>query len=197
MAKAATKTCDRPLSTFQLAFGQAFYSTSSETYGNRTKSAIVAGYSAKTAQQQGGQLAKHPGIRARFSGLANANPAVAAVEEEITRGLVIKDLRRIQGLAEDDEDWGTALRAEELIGKTAGIFIDVVGFDPQQLKQLTEAQEREARRISSLILDNESATLQTQPSLPAPRLSNLDSATVQAQADLDQADSARDSQGCQ
>jgi hypothetical protein len=123
MAKAATKTCDRPLSTFQLAFGQAFYSTSSETYGNRTKSAIVAGYSAKTAQQQGGQLAKHPGIRARFSGLANANPAVAAVEEEITRGLVIKDLRRIQGLAEDDEDWGTALRAEELIGKTAGIFI--------------------------------------------------------------------------
>jgi hypothetical protein len=58
------------------------------------------------------------------------------------------------------------------MGKLHGLLTDVVGFDPAQLRQLTEAQEREARRISSLILDNtitgtgnESAMLQSQPDI--------------------------------
>jgi hypothetical protein len=159
------QTKERPLNTFQLAFGEYFYTPTSETYHNASKSASKAGYAITCAKEQGYKLAKHAGIRARFSGIVSSNPAVARIEEQVTREVIVRDLRRIQNLAEDDKKWSEALKALELIGKTAGLFADVVLINSAELAEFDTSKAQQARRIASVLLDGTAVGIEPAQSL--------------------------------
>ncbi|MEN6334573.1 MAG: terminase small subunit [Phycisphaerales bacterium] len=87
---------------------------------NATQAAMRAGYSAKTANEQGARL------------LANVSVATAiqvaqqkrAKRKQRDADWVIDRLERQSDAAEAAEDFGPAIRATELIGKHLGMFVD-------------------------------------------------------------------------
>lgn len=107
--------------------------------GNATRAAKAAGYSEKTAYQQGHMLLKHPEVAAtideRQTNLANAmgltRQRVLAMHEEVY-ALAVQGSPRFD---KDGNEIGTdrqltaANRAAELIGKTHGMYTDRATLD--------------------------------------------------------------------
>lgn len=79
-----------PLNHKQRAFARA-YTTPGETYGNGAKSAIAAGYSARTAAEQASRLLTD----ARMRALVQANEAATEVKLERTADKVLEELARL------------------------------------------------------------------------------------------------------
>lgn len=86
---------------------------------NATQAAIRAGYSEKTAYQQGHMLLKHPEIRSQLA----EHEQTVAERLGITLEWVLDQLREKAVTAEADRD---QLRALELLGKHLAIFTEKV-----------------------------------------------------------------------
>lgn len=89
---------------------------------NATQAAIRAGYSAKTANEQGARLLANVSIA---SAIAEAQ-AKRAADLNRTAADVLRDIQDVTKKARDDGDLKTALRGLELEGRHLGMFTDKV-----------------------------------------------------------------------
>jgi phage terminase small subunit len=88
--------------------------------GNATEAARAAGYSEKTAYQQGHALLKHPEIIEAIRGRENKElrPLIATrAERQAFWSGVMRD---------EDHDMGARLKASELLGKSEADFTDKI-----------------------------------------------------------------------
>lgn len=85
---------------------------------NATQAAIRAGYSKRTANEQGSQLLAKLSIRQAI----DAAIAKRSGKLEITAEKVMRDLEDARSKAMTAKDWGPAIRASELQGKHVGMF---------------------------------------------------------------------------
>ncbi len=88
---------------------------------NATQAAIRAGYSEKTAQEQGSRLLSKVIVKTRISELQ----AEVAARTDVTIDDVIGMLRESYRDAKAANQHGPAVRAVELLGKRHGMFTDV------------------------------------------------------------------------
>jgi phage terminase small subunit len=89
---------------------------------NATQAAIRAGYSAKTAAQIGEENLRKPDIaKAIQAGMDQRSQRTNITAEE-----VLANIKRIAQKAEDMDDNGNALRANELLGKHLKLFTDKI-----------------------------------------------------------------------
>jgi hypothetical protein len=98
-----------------------------------------AGFSAKTENAIGAsasRLAKDPDIRQRVLEI-NTKGAKRA---EISRSSIIERLRRLSEVAEGNKQLSAAIRAEELIGKDIGMFVDRKEMKVSVLDELSDEQ---------------------------------------------------------
>ena len=86
--------------------------------GNAAEAARKAGYKPKAAKEVGYENLTKPHVRAAV------DREIARVEAEITAGRVQRRLDEISHNAEAAGQFGPAVRAEELLGKSIGLFID-------------------------------------------------------------------------
>jgi phage terminase small subunit len=89
---------------------------------NATQAAVRAGYKPKNADVVGPRLLGQVGIReAVDAGLAKRNEKIG-----LTAEFVLDNVRRIQAKAEAGEDYGAALKGNELLGKHLKLWTDKV-----------------------------------------------------------------------
>ncbi len=93
-----------------------------------------AGYSAKTANEQGCRLLAHVSVKARIAELQQA----AAKRNEVTVDTVVGMLLDSYDEAKAANQHGPAVRAAELLGKQFGMFIDRHQVD--EVSQLSDQQ---------------------------------------------------------
>jgi len=89
---------------------------------NATQAAIRAGYSAKTAEQQGSRLLRN----AQVAAAVESGQAERAERVEVKADDVLRDIKRIAGKAETAGEYGAALKGRELLGKHLGLWVDKV-----------------------------------------------------------------------
>lgn len=89
---------------------------------NATQAAIRAGYSAKTARQIGEENLSKPDVAAAVK----VEMDKRAQKTEITAEEVLKSIKRIAALAEASEEYGPALKGQELLGKHLKLFVDKI-----------------------------------------------------------------------
>ena len=132
----------RKLNARQVKFIEAYIET-----GNATKSAIKAGYSEKSAAQQGSKLANTKQILAEISRRQakvsqktdiTAEYVLGAIKEAVDRGLMavpVLDRQGNQVYIENENgetvaaytfDSGAVLKGSELLGKYLGLFTEKV-----------------------------------------------------------------------
>ncbi len=100
---------------------------------NQAAAAIRAGYSAKTAASQASRLLKNVNVAARVAELQ----AEAAERNEVTVDNVIAELVDLRDGAKAAKQFGPAIRAEELRGKTLGMFVDTKRDDSHKMSDTT------------------------------------------------------------
>ncbi len=96
---------------------------------NQAKAAIRAGYSEKTAAQLASRLLTKANIIARVAELQ----AEAAERNEVTVDNVIAELVELRDGAKAAKQFGPAIRAEELRGKTLGMFVDTKRHETSEM----------------------------------------------------------------
>ena len=109
---------------------------------NQAAAAIRAGYSAKTAASQASRLLKNVNIAARVAELQ----AEAAERNEVTVDNVISELVELRDGAKAAKQFGPAIRAEELRGKTLGMFVDTKRDETPKMSD--EAMVEVIRRLA-------------------------------------------------
>lgn len=85
---------------------------------NATQAATRAGYSRKTAKQQGSVLLTNPEVQARVAELQNE----IGKRLRITQEGVVADLQALKLAAADAGNYGPAVKAAELQGKHIGMW---------------------------------------------------------------------------
>ena len=103
---------------------------------NATAAARRAGYSEKTAEQQGSRLFRNVQVKAR---IAELQDEVAERNKLSVDGVVTK-LADLRDAAIAAGQMGPAVRAQELIGRTIGAFVDrqLVGQETLSREQIIE-----------------------------------------------------------
>ncbi len=103
---------------------------------NATAAAKRAGYSEKTAEQQGSRLFRNVQVKAR---IAELQDEVAERNKLSVDGVVTK-LADLRDAAIAAGQMGPAIRAQELIGRTIGAFVDrqLTGEETLSREQLIE-----------------------------------------------------------
>ena len=103
---------------------------------NATGAARRAGYSEKTAEQQGSRLFRNVQVKTR---IAELQDEVAERNKLSVDGVVAK-LAELRDKAVAARQMGPAIRAQELIGRTIGAFVDrqLTGQDVLSREQLIE-----------------------------------------------------------
>ncbi len=96
---------------------------------NQAAAAIRAGYSAKTAASQASRLLKNVNVAARVAELQSE----AAERSEVTVDDVIAELVELRDGAKAAKQFGPAIRAEELRGKTLGMFVDTKRHETSEM----------------------------------------------------------------
>jgi len=125
-----------------------------ETFSNGTRSAIAAGYSEKSAYAQASALLKKPEIRERVRELHSENLG----RNCITVDKVLADLEHDKLAAREAGQYGVAKGCTELQGKYLAMFANrYITDDADTIRELSERQEKEARRIAEILLLQEEA----------------------------------------
>jgi phage terminase small subunit len=99
---------------------------------NATQAAMRAGYSAKTANEQGARLLANVSVR---SAIEQAK-ARRAEESSISAKYVLDSIQRVAETAERENKFSDAIRGFELLGKHLGIFVEkreITGKDGKDL----------------------------------------------------------------
>ena len=139
----------RLLTPKQESFCVHYTTIGAETFSNGTKSAIAAGYSEKSAYAQASALLKNPEIRERVTQLHSENLG----RNGITIDKVLADLEHDKLAAREAGQYGVAKGCSELQGKFLCMFVDrhmTEGADT--IRELSERQEEEARRIAEILV---------------------------------------------
>ena len=103
---------------------------------NATAAAIRAGYSKKTAQEQGSRLLNHPAVAAAV----DAARTKAVEKAEITVQKVLSDLEDMRKGALECKQFSPAVRASELQGKYLKMFFDGHAVEATGLRAMSEAE---------------------------------------------------------
>ena len=113
---------------------------------NATQAAIRAGYSAKTAEQQGAVLLRNPPIRTAVDHAL----ALRSQKSGLTAEWVIDQLRENVSLAKEAGQYAAATKALELLGKHLGILVDRTDVTVRHVDQLEAADiERELAELDA------------------------------------------------
>ena len=136
----------------QESFCVHYASIGSETFSNGTRSALVAGYSERSAYSQASALLKNPKVKARITELHKA----VLEEALLSAGKVLGDIESTRQQALDKGDLAVALRASELQGKHLALFVDRYDIEArtQDQRQYTEDERRECKRLARLMLED-------------------------------------------
>jgi hypothetical protein len=118
MAKTVSCETRQRLSRAQLSLKQQRFVQEYASLGNAAEAARKAGYKPKAAKEIGYENLTKPHVRAAVS------REMARVGAEITAGRVQRRLDEIGRAAQEAGQFGPAVRAEELLGKSIGMFID-------------------------------------------------------------------------
>ena len=111
---------------------------------NATQAAIRAGYSERTAQEQGSRLLAQQAIKTAVD--ASRKKVVDKVSVTIEK--VLQDLEDARLKALDAKQFSPAVRASELQGKYLKMFFDGHTVDPAGIASMTEEQLlSELRRV--------------------------------------------------
>lgn len=108
---------------------------------NATRAAIAAGYSEKTAEQQGYQLLQHPSV----SLAVKEAMAARAQRTEITADFVLKGICDLVTKCLEEQEYTVAMRGYELLGRHHGLFpnkVDVTVKD--EVSAVLESARRRA-----------------------------------------------------
>jgi len=127
------------------AFVQAFMRPGTPAFGRKIEAARAAGYA--SPRDSGWRVAQRPRVREAIAALAEA--------ERPTLDAAMLTIEHLRLKAEEANDLSTALRAAELLAKRAGAFVErlIVGTpDPEAVREYTEAEEQEAKRLARLLL---------------------------------------------
>ena len=119
--------------------------------GIGTKAALAAGYAPSWAHVAASQLIRHPKVKQRIDKLARRH--------EVTAERVLTRLDNLSIKAEESGNYPAAVRAEELIGKSLGMWVDrSVSVSLDLTGQHIEAiRALSARRIQKNITPGDSA----------------------------------------
>ena len=85
-------------------------------HGNGTRAAIAAGYAPSSAHVRASELVRHRKVRKHLDKLTR--------KHEITADRVLTRLDNLSAKAEESGNYPAAVRAEELIGKSLGMWVD-------------------------------------------------------------------------
>lgn len=85
-------------------------------HGNGTRAAIAAGYAPSSAHVRASELVRHRKVRKHLDKLTR--------KHEITADRVLTRLDNLSSAAEESGNFPAAVRAEELIGKSLGMWVD-------------------------------------------------------------------------
>jgi|WetSurMetagenome_2_1015567.scaffolds.fasta_scaffold18740_3 hypothetical protein len=129
-----------PLTPKELDWCERFANPESETYGKATASAEMAGYG--QPHNAAWKLRRRPRIIEHLKQY-----------EEVARvsvGKVLSNLEhdRALALAKDPPDVAAAIRADELMGKRLGMFVDVREVNVEVQREYTERERAEAQEIA-------------------------------------------------
>jgi hypothetical protein len=127
---------------------------------NATQAAIRAGYSAKTANEQGARLLANASIAAAIATAQGAR----AERLQIDADKVLADLERRGQMAERAGQFAAAIRAAELQGKHLGMFID----RRELVTPNADDETLEAVRARRRALEARLAEFLGDPSVPTP-----------------------------
>lgn len=84
--------------------------------GNGTRAALAAGYAQSSAHVRASELVRHRKVKKQLDKLARRH--------EITADRVLTRLDNLSAAAEESGNYPAAVRAEELIGKSLGMWVD-------------------------------------------------------------------------
>lgn len=132
----------RPLNAKQQRFVQEYLVDL-----NATQAAIRAGYSEKTANEQGSRLLANVSVAAAVHG------AMAALAEkiELTAEWVCHELVANARKARAANDFAASNRALELLGKHLGAFPDKLNIDFREVAKLSDEELEDKRRKLRLV----------------------------------------------
>jgi len=121
-------------------------------HGNGTRAAIAAGYAPSSAHVRASELVRHRKVRKHLDKLTR--------KHEITADRVLARLDNLSIKAEEGGNYPAAVRAEELIGKSLGMWVDrSVSVSLDLTGQHIEAiRALSARRIQKNITPGDGAT---------------------------------------
>ena len=121
-------------------------------HGNGTRAAIAAGYAPSSAHVRASELVRHRKVRKHLDKLTR--------KHEITADRVLTRLDNLSAKAEESGNYPAAVRAEELIGKSLGMWVDrSVSVSLDLTGQHIEAiRALASRRIQKNIAPGDSAT---------------------------------------
>lgn len=146
---ARTKTKSLKLQRFPAEYVKA--------HGNGTKAAIAAGYSERSAHELGHRALKNVDVQREINRLT--------LKHEISMDRVLTRLDNLSTKAESDGQYSAAIKAEELIGKGIGGFVerslnvslDLTQAHLEALQQLSRSRSKETdeTRITDIMENGE------------------------------------------
>lgn len=133
-------------------FLQMYLGMIGNTAGQIEKSAIAAGYKAKTAASAASHMLKRPRVAARLLELRKQLEHVEYAAEIISKDGVRQKLYSLYAETRDKGKYAESIRALELLGKDMGMFTEQISLDPATVKALEGRQAEAALQISAMIL---------------------------------------------
>ena len=133
---------------------QRFVAAYLENGGNGTEAAKAAGYSPKTAYSQAWRLLKRAEVAAAVQSGQTVAINRAAKAASVTKAHVLKQLASDRKGARKAEQWGAAIRADELQGRELGMFAErhVLALEDDR-RRLLAAVEPEGPGVYQRVLE--------------------------------------------
>ena len=133
-------------------FCKAYTTPGTDAWHNGARAAVAAGYSEKAQWSTGTRLLKRERVRARIAALEQNRADQLAAQANICVGLV--QARHLYAMVKCEAagDWSNWTRNLEALGRTVGAY-DGVQVDGDRARTYTEAERREAKRLSGLLLE--------------------------------------------
>jgi|WetSurMetagenome_2_1015567.scaffolds.fasta_scaffold217518_2 hypothetical protein len=136
------------LSPREELFCSNFCSVGSDTFSQKEKSAIQAGYSKGSAKNIATKLLKRPDIVERIQELHSQNMS----RNNINVDSVLANISHDRELARAKGDFSSALRADELLGKYLSLFhADKMSITLPMVKLQTEEQQKRTEELTLML----------------------------------------------
>jgi len=139
----------KPLDPRADLFCSCYTAVGTPTFNHKEASAVAAGFSQASARNQATKLLKQPAIQQRLDELKAANRQ----RNNVSVDSVVENLTHDRDSARAKGDWQAAIRADELLGKIVGCFVDRQSFEtPEHRIELDERERQEALAIAAIRL---------------------------------------------